>query len=115
MSRYYRENPDEPIQHDWYKGGRRAGKLGSFAAPKGSATEGGERVAERKPDTATGTVQTAEKPLPDFSDLPEREARYRKAHGLSEDAIIFTDELYTREELIERGVAELKRAMSQND
>lgn len=69
-----------------------------------------EREAERKPDTATGTVQTVEKPLPDFSDIFEREAAYRARHGLSEDAIIFPDELYTREEMVVRAQAELWKA-----
>ena len=69
-----------------------------------------QREAERKPDTATGTVQTAEKPLPDFSDIFEREEAYRKKHGLSEDAIIFPDELYTREEMVVRAQAEIWKA-----
>lgn len=37
MSRYYRENPDEPIRHDWTGSDQAAGTGGSFAPPKGSA------------------------------------------------------------------------------
>lgn len=38
MSRYSRQNPEEPIRHDWTAGGRRRKEQGSLAAPAGSAS-----------------------------------------------------------------------------
>lgn len=54
MSRYYRENPDEPIRHDWLTGGKRLPKTAlsgeeSSTPCAGYATraEALEAIAER--------------------------------------------------------------------
>jgi hypothetical protein len=51
------------------------------------------------------------RPLCDYFD---RERRYRKRHGLDEDAIIFSTDLYTREELIAAAQQEIRRCISES-
>lgn len=48
---------------------------------------------------------------PITSDYFERERLYRKRHKLSEDAIIFPTELYTREEMVAAAKHEIRRCM----
>ena len=47
-------------------------------------------------------------PLPDFSDIADREAEFRHKHGLPIDAIVSPEELYSREEMIDRALAALR-------